>query len=187
MSAFRTWFSIGAATLLCGCASQEGFPSLTPRPIERALGDLPPAGRCAGAAAALPCTDAGAVAEPAPSLVADDPTLRIRVAELLAAARGGAAEFAGVLDDANGSAGRAGEAGSESWVTAQTDLSALEATRAPTLEALASIDALALERTRTVTSAADLAAIAAAGEEIQHMADAQQAELARLNGALNRS
>jgi hypothetical protein len=151
-----------AALLLSGCVSQGPFPSLAPRPGEGM--DL--------------------TVEPVrtPPVVAGDPALQARIAELLAIARNGARDF----DSAYGTASRAartpGPQGSDRWIEAQQALSRLEASRTDTTRALAELDALRLAQADRPTSAADQEALRAALEACERIADDQQARLDALRG-----
>ena len=157
------------ASMVGGCAEQGAFPSLMPRPIE-----LEAAEEEAG-------TDTPPAAAPAPP----DPALVARLAELVALARQGEAAFRAAADGAAAQVARAGAAGSESWIQAQMAVSRLEEVRAPTVVALADLDALALARHRAAElQPAGHAALAAALEEVSAIASAQRAEISRLSALL---
>ncbi|SMF71163.1 hypothetical protein SAMN06295910_1984 [Allosphingosinicella indica] len=174
---------LAAPILLAGCTSQEGFPSLGPRPIEYRLGDLPaPTGDCAESPGACVSPPAS---EPAPAPIADDPALAARISALLDAARKGGADFDVEVGAAQAAADRAGAPESESWIVAQQALSRLEAARAPTVDAIASLDALALERSRVATSEGDAERLRSAEAEAQKIADAQQQALNRIRSRIN--
>ena len=147
-----------------GCVAQGSFPSLAPRAVEREQVDPP-------------------VRAPAPE-VPSDPALTGRIAALAAQARQGQSAFEAALGRARTAAAAAGPAGSEGWTAAQVEVSRVEGARGPTVTALAELDALAIERARRPTAAADLAAIAAATAEVQSIADAQSAALEALHGSL---
>ena len=171
---------LSAAALLSACAGQGNYPSLAPRAIERELSGAP----------APPCDDgtlaiAPAARPPAPVPVASDPQLQSRIAALISLARAGDREFAAVLPAARTSAARAGAAGSEQWIEAQQFLSRLEAARSQTAEAVAELDSLSVARAGdAATSAEDRERLAAAAREVRALADAQRAEVERLNAAL---
>ena len=150
-------------TLAAGCADRGSFPSLAPRAVERLSNDEP--------------------VRAAP-VVAADPALRERIAELLRSARSGEAEFQSALSAARASVGLAGAAQSESWIEAQQALSRLESARAATVTALAQLDALSVERARVPTNAAEFEALLAAVESAGSLAAGQQAEINRLRSAL---
>ena len=172
---------ISAALLLAaGCTSQGAFPSLAERSVERAYSGraAPPCATGEGETA-LPVRAASA----APAV--DDPQLRARIEALLEAVRAGQASFAAAQPAAARGAARAGAAGSETWLEAQQELSRLEAARGRTVDALAELDRLAAARTADA-SAGDAAAMAAGLEEARRVADAQQAELTRLQARINR-
>ena len=150
-----------------GCAQRGSFPSLAPRAAEMAD---------AGAPAAAPAPEAP-----------DDPALARRLAELLGRAREGQTAFAAAMGRASPAVARGGGAGSESWVVAQQAISRIEEARAPTVEALADLDAVprAREESGTPTSSNDRAAIAAAVEEVRAIAARQQQDIAGLSGSLS--
>ena len=166
--------------LLSGCATNGAFPSLQYREIERRFSDLPRCGR--EACADDPDTDEQA-APPAP--IADDPALGARIGALTTQAREGQRRFAAALPLANRAAGRAGAAGSESWIEAQQELSRLESARSDTVAALAELDALAVERRAAGTSASDAARIEGALGEVRGLVEAQRAEVLRLQERLS--
>lgn len=171
-----------ALLLLAGCAPQADPPSLAPRAVEREFtGAPPPTGPCAEEQDG--CYRPAATPEPPP--VADNAALRARIVDLSAAATKGQTAFAASLPAANAAAAKAGERGSDSWVSAQLELSRLEALRAATADAVASLDALAIERAKQPTSAADLAALTAAADEARRISDTQEAEIARLRSGLS--
>lgn len=74
----------------------------------------------------------------------------------------------------------AGASGSESWVSAQQQLSRLEAARATTAGALAELDRLSTARADQATNSADYAFIVEAVAELERVAADQQARLDRL-------
>lgn len=151
---------------LGGCAGDRGeFPSLAPRPVERLLTEEP-------------------VAAPAPA-IADDPAVARRVAELLGRAREGDAAFEAAIGGARRAVAGAGAAGADGWVAAQVEITRAGAARAPTVIALAELDALAIARARQPTSAADTALVTAAVAEVQAMARRQHEQLESLRVALS--
>ena len=156
--------------LLAACAQSGSFPSLAPRPAERA--------------AAAPQPGDPAAAEPAPP--AADPALTARLDQLVAAARQGQQAFGAALISAQGAIARAGAPRSESWIEAQLALSRLEAARSPSVTAQSDLDALVRERNGggAPPTEADAAAIAAAAEQIRALVAAQNEELARLSARL---
>jgi hypothetical protein len=173
---------LSGLALLSACAAQGPFPSLAPRAVERGL---------AGGSAPAPCpieSGAAGTAEsaPAPAPVPSDPALRGRVAELLAQARSGQAAFAEILPQAERGVGRAGAAGSDAWVSAQQDISRLEAARSRTVDALTELDSLSIARSAPgASNPEDLEAVVQAEEEARALAERQQAELSRLSGQLS--
>ena len=174
--------TLSLVSLLSACAAQGPFPSLAPRAVERGL---------AGGSAPAPCPDEEAAAQAqaalsaAPALVPSNPQLRARVAALLAQARQGQSAFAAILPRASAAAGRAGASGSESWITAQQEISRLEAARARTSDALAELDTLSIRRPADGrVNADDEQSVRAAEEEARGLAERQDAELSRLTERL---
>lgn len=149
--------------LATGCADQGAFPSLAPRLVERLSNDEP--------------------LRIAP-VIAPDPELASRVAELLAQARRGHGEFQAALPAAKAAMSRAGASGTESWIEAQQAISRLEGARAPTVIALAQLDLLSVERARQPTNASDMEALLAAVEAAQTLFVSQQAEIDQLRTRL---
>lgn len=148
------------------CAAPRGFPSLAPRAAEAIDPRVP-----------IP-------AEPSPGSV--DPAIRAALAEAVARARGGRAQFNSLAQRATALAAAAGPRQSESWVVAQQALSALGAQHGVTTAAAADIDAIAAER---IDSArwlvpATRAAIEAAAGEVGAINTAQGATIARLGARL---
>jgi hypothetical protein len=124
---------------------------------------------------------------PAPALP-DGPGLEARLDPFVAAARQGEAEFAAALAAARSAVGRAGAAGSDSWVEAQQALSRAEVARASTTAALADLDALTLAEARQrPLSPADIARLDRAVQEVQGIADSQQERIAALEARLSGS
>lgn len=169
-----------ATTLVTACAAAADTPSLTPRPMEYEL-----SGRT------VPHCLAGPAAAPAPAPqapAAPDAQLGADVERLLGSARQGQGEFAAILPAARSSAARAGAPGSESWVAAQIALSRLEAARGRTADALAEVERLLLARSNAPgANPQDLQRLEAAAAEVRALAEAQDAELARLTAALGGS
>ncbi len=173
---------IAAPAVLTACASQGDFPSLAPRAVERELSGAPVPPCAAPGTAAEPAPAAAPVALPMPT----DPALRARTAALLQQARRGEREFSELLPQARAAARRGGAAGSEPWIAAQQLISRLEAARTPTVNAVAELDALSVARSEdAATAPEDIASVLAAAEETRRLADAQRAELDRLNGLLS--
>jgi hypothetical protein len=150
-----------------GCAAPGPYPSLAPRPAEKAYAE-----------------DAE---ERKPTPQPDDPALAGEIGRLVAAARAGAADFEAAFPAARAAAGRAGPGGSDSWLEAQQALSRLESARAQTTAALADLDRLAVERAGAGTlGEGDSERLRAATAEIQSLADAQADRLQRLGESLIR-
>lgn len=152
---------------LAGCAQPGGpYPSLQPIaaeaidprvPVERPINDRPVT-----------------------------PAIAARLAGLVAEARAGDAAFAPLADAAERLAAAAGAAANESWIVAQEALSAAVAARAPTVRALADIDALASGRLTDQGGIApnDLAAIRAAASEVGTIEQRQAATIAAVQRRL---
>jgi hypothetical protein len=155
-----------ALTALAGCAGSSGpFPSLLPRPIEREFGDpgVPP--------------------KVAP--VPDDPEVAARASAFVAAAREGDRTFHAALPAAEAAARHAGTAGSDSWIVAQQAVSRAEAAEQPITHALSEFDLYATDRGKAKPlSQADLDHLQNAEAEVQRIADAEHAEIDRLQRAL---
>ncbi|HKT14596.1 MAG TPA: hypothetical protein VJR87_04235 [Allosphingosinicella sp.] len=164
---------LALALLPClgACAAAGSYPSLAPRPGEE------------GTAAKAPPPPSDQA--PAP-IAASDSALTAQLAGLVEQARQGQTAFESALAATATYVGRAGAAGSESWIDAQKALSQLESARAPTATALSELDALARTRITSGGSAgdADFAAIAAATETVRAMAEKQDAEIGRLSATL---
>ena len=153
--------------LLAACAEPGPYPSLAPRPAEKAYAD-----------------DAD---ERRPTPQPDDPALAAEIDRLAAEARAGAADFDSALPAAQAAAAAAGAAGSDSWIEAQQALSRLESARARTTAALADLDRLAVERSSAGTlGESDRERLRAAVAEIQAIADAQTERLGQLGESLIR-
>jgi hypothetical protein len=150
-----------------GCAAPGPYPSLAPRPAEKAYAE-----------------DSD---ERQPTPQPDDPALAAEIDRIAGDGRAGAAEFDSVLPAAQAAAGAAGAAGSDSWIEAQQALSRLESARARTTAALADLDRLAVARASAGTlGEGDRARLRAAVAEIQALADAQAERLRRLGESLIR-
>ena len=149
---------------LAGCAAKGSFPSLAPRAAEKLSMDEP--------------------VREAP-VAAPDNRLPARAAEWLAQARQGQAAFEAALPAARARAAAAGAATSESWIEAQMALSRLEAARAPTVTALAQLDALIAAQAGLPTNPDDLAAMQDVMETVAELARAQQEAIDRLRTSLS--
>jgi hypothetical protein len=153
--------------LAAGCAAPGPYPSLAPRPAEKAYAD-----------------DSE---ERKPTPQPDDPALAGEIDRLVAEARAGAADFDARLTAARSAAGAAGTAGSDSWIEAQQALSRLESARARTTAAAADLDRLAVERAGAGTlGEGDSERLRAAAAEIQALTDAQADRLQKLGETLIR-
>ncbi len=108
---------------LAACGVPEGeTPSLAARPIE-GIADAP-----MRAIAAVPS--------------ASDAALASRISDLVSRAEQGQSAFAIALPRTRSAVSAAGSAESESWIDAQTALSALDSARSPTTSALGELDAI---------------------------------------------
>ncbi len=153
-----------AAFAASGCAPEGTFPSLAMRPEERLV----------------------TVGEPRRPRVdpASDAALRGRARGLLAQGQAGGRAFDEAEPAAERSARNAGAMGSETWVSAQQQLSRLEAARAETTTALAELDRLSASRADLATNSADYVFIEEAKAELERLAAAQQARLDRLRSRI---
>jgi hypothetical protein len=147
-------FAVAAASLLAACAPEGEFPSLALRPIE--------------------AEDPREEPVRTPPVVAADPALRARAAELLAQARAGENAFDAAHRQAVSAARSAGAPGSESWVVAQQAISRVEATRAAATQALGELDRVSTERAALPTNEEDFAAVRAALAEAERIVRGQQ-------------
>jgi len=168
MAALRAMLAILIPlALAAGCAAPGPYPSLAPRPAEKAYAD-----------------DAE---ERKPTPQPDDPALAGEIDRLLAAGKAGAAEFDSALPAAQSAASRAGAAGSDAWIEAQQALSRLEAARARTTAAVADLDRLAVERAGAGRlGSGDSERLRAATAELQALTDSQADRLQRLGESLIR-
>ena len=161
----RTCLAALPATLaLAGCASSSGeFPSLAIRDAERVSGTIavPP-----GPARPVP---------PAPASA--------QLAQLLATIREGHTRFTGEIPAAQRAvaAARGAGVGTENWSVAQVAVANLEAQRSQVMIALADLDRI---HAAAVVDGADVTATTAALAEAQVLVDQENAEIARLLGAL---
>jgi len=154
-----------APLLLAACAGENVGPSLAKRPIENL--DL-----------AEPVRQ---VTPPAPA----DAALRTRIAGIVERAESGQRAFAALLPKAESAASAAGADGSESWVSAQQLLSALESERAPSTAALSELDALIAARLKEGNEAG-LTELQAADGQVAALVDSQQSDLDRLRARIAR-
>ena len=147
-----------ALPLILAACAQSGPPppSLLPRAAEKMRIDDPPS-EATGVAAA----------EASAATQAD-------IARLLAQADAGEAAQLKVYTANRGAlSGLNAAAGSESYVAAQTALSALESARIPTLDAMSELDRLAL----AADTSADAGALTAAQARVQAILDRQDVRL----------
>lgn len=156
-------------TLLGGCAnSGEGqFPSLAKRPIEdMGLTRIPDA------------------IEPPPAAPADG-ALTGQIAELRGQANQGQARFNAELaaTRARVAAARGSAPASDAWMEAQMAISGLEAARRPSVEALASLDQLAVARQNGGQRAGE-GELAEASDAVRALVAAQSEMLKGFKGSL---
>ena len=153
------------AGLLAGCISPGPFPSLAQRPGEN-----------------------DPIEEPvrAAPAVANDASLRARLAELVGQARQGMAAFNLAYGPAERLARNAGASGSDSWVEAQQALSRLEASRGETTSTASELDQLNRARADLPTSAEDKAAIDAAIAEVDRLAEEQTTRIRQVTALIER-
>jgi Meckel syndrome type 1 protein len=156
---------LGASLAAAACAPGGPYPSLAPRPIEKAMADSEEL--------------------PEPAAVPDDAGLPARIEALAAQARRGETEYQAALPEAREAASKAGPSGSDSWIMAQQALSRLEAARATTGGALADLDALTLaEGSARQLSPADRERLETATRQAQALAERQRAEIVRLQARI---
>ena len=165
LRSFPSFALLGLVMLVSGCAEPGPYPSLAPRPIERAL--------------------ALADEAPPPPPLPDTPEVTARAAELVEQARGGMPAFERALGVAERAVRGAGAAGSDSWVAAQQAVSRVEAARAVTTRAMGELDAYSVSQAATRSlSPNDLERLAAAAAEVQAISDRQSEAVNRLQRAL---
>ena len=165
MIAARSSLFLLLSAAAAGCAPPGPYPSLEPRPIEKALAD----------------SEEPRAETPLP----DDAELPARMRALIDQARQGETAFQAELPAAREAVAKAGPNGSDSWIEAQQALSRLEAARAVTTEALSDLDSMILAQTRDKgANAGDVERMAQAVAAVQALADAQQAEISRLMGRI---
>ena len=153
--------------LLTACSSAGGpYPSLQPRAAEAIDPRLPPV---------RPMND-----RPVTRALAS------QLAALVDQARGGDAAFEPAMTTAERLAATAGGTQSESWISAQTALSAAIAARRPTAVAQGDIDALGAIRLQTQGGIApnDLKAIDSAAAEVASIARRQTDRIAAVQRRL---
>jgi hypothetical protein len=151
--------------LAAGCAPKGDYPSLAPRPIEKALAE--------------------ADIERPEQVLPRTPEVEARAGELGREVAAGRSEFEAALPAARSAVGAAGAAGSESWIEAQQALSRLEAARAATTRALAELDRYSSEQAASRRlSPADIDLLRETLASAQAVADRQQDEVDALRRRL---
>lgn len=166
MRSLPTSALLGVLTL-AACADRGDYPSLRPRPFE-----------VAGGVAPLP---------PAPPAPPARPEVVARVAALVGRAEEGQRAFVRELAATRPAVARAGAADSETWIRAQQQVSALDASREATVSAMAELDALTLsgvDAAGMTLGENDLAAIREGSERIAALLEAQHAAIASLSATL---
>ncbi|MBY8821812.1 hypothetical protein [Sphingomonas colocasiae] len=167
----RLFIPLLAVPALAACTAPTGdFPSLAPRPVEQRSD-----------------------AEPAPPAIAPapaDPALAAQLAKILADARKGESDFAAALPAAERavSAARGTGPSSDAWITAQSQLSALDSARAPTAGAMTEIDSLYVSLADRASQDAKLGGVADAAavqSEVETMYNRQVERLAALRNGLS--
>jgi hypothetical protein len=161
----RALITLPCLLIAAGCAPEGPYPSLAPRPMEKALAEAD-------------------IERPVPALPGD-PAVARRAEELSREADLGQAEFEAALPAARSAAAAAGGPGGESWIAAQQALSRLEAARTTTTRALAELDAYAATEARARRlSPADLSRLSEAVRAVQALADRQHEQVAALQAKL---
>ena len=157
-----------ALLALTACMDKGEYPSLRPRPFERLGG-------------------AGIPIPPPPAAPLARAEIVTAVGSFVAKAEAGQRAFAGKLASTQSVVAQAGAVDSDSWISAQEALSALDVSREPTVTAMANIDALnrgGTGRAGLTYGDNDFAAIRNAGERVNALLEAQQRELDTLEAGL---
>ncbi|MCW2363661.1 MULTISPECIES: hypothetical protein [Sphingobium] len=167
LTAFFALMILGSA--VNAQADPRAFPSLAKRPVESRDRTVPPA--------------------PAIKPAATDPALATQVDRFTREAGSADTAFQSLLAGSRASvaAGAGAAPNSESWVTAQTAISALDSARYESVAALAALDTLFVERQDAEDAArvaADLAVIDPARVRVLAMVDAQNDALDALRRQL---
>jgi hypothetical protein len=166
-SSIKATVCMTAYVLIAGCAAKGEYPSLAPRPFERAAQTV-------------------AVATPAPLPQTSDATLVRRVGALVEKAKAGVGPFNAALGQARPIiAASDGVRASERWIAAQMALSRVERTREPIEAALAEIDD---ERRHVLlnSNSADRDYLDAATKEVEAINASQRAAVQVLLAQINR-
>ena len=157
---------LSALALAAGCAEPGPYPSLAPRPAEKAYAE-----------------DAE---ERAPAAQPDDGALAAEIARLVEAGRAGDAEFRSARPATAAKVEPRSAPGSDGWIEAQQAVSRLEAARARTTAALADLDRLNVERSKAGTlSPGDSERLRSALAELQALAEAQSERTRQLENRLS--
>jgi hypothetical protein len=153
-----------ALIALAGCSqAPDRSPSLLPRPIE---------------------TQAFAEPQRPVPQATPDAALDSKIAEISARLDTTRQRFAAAAQDAEAkvAVARGVAEGSEAWLTAHSALSSLESLRTPTIDALAELDRLVIERGQA--GQPPYPALAAAAESAQRLVDEQNDRIGALGAAL---
>lgn len=152
--------------LLAGCTEAPGSsPSLAIRPIEKIGRDMSEPVR------------------PVQPPAAADAALRAKIDTLMAKVHQGQADFEKLLPRTQEAAAAAGAEGSESWVTAQQLLTALESARSPAPAALSELQLTITDRL-AAGNGAGMAELQAAEAEAQRIVDAQADAIDRIRAKI---
>jgi hypothetical protein len=151
--------------LLAGCTLSSDYPSLAQRPIEKTAFDAPTA----------------PVAAPPPAPI--DAKIESQVATMLASAQSGDSAFRAALPATLAAVARAGGVGSEAWLDAQQEVTALGSLRGPVTAALEQLSALLTEQ-RTLDAPPDTRSLESAIALATQIDASEQADLDRLTAAL---
>lgn len=153
---------------LAACSSAGQYPSLAYRPVERATPVAP---------------DPSATVAPLPPPSAD---LTSRIDGILTTARQADSAFAAKRPIAERAVAAAGSKGSDSWLSAQVAVSALQASRDPAIAALAELDTMYVNARDAAPQQESPSAqsIGAARETVQAQVTAQDGVVAALDARL---
>jgi len=160
--------------LVGACASSGNYPSLAKRDVERIAGSAQPAAAATAAVPALPPASAD---------------LLTRIDSLLTSARKAHADFTGKLPSTQRvvSAASGAAAASDSWVSAQTALAALQGSRSQVMVSLAELDDMYVKARDAApeTESPSALAIDTARRQVEQWAGDEDAVLSRLQSMLN--
>lgn len=176
---------LASAAMLASCAASGPFPSLAPRAVEHDPADsATPIAPCLKESQEAPGRPARPAQPPVTAVEQADPSLPARLDALKAKAGEGDSAFIKAIGAAAAAASIAGAAGSESWVAAQQAVSRAETARAPTLDALSDLSALAVAVAQRRANPADAQALREALGAVQAIADRQSARIGEVRAPL---